>query len=70
MITVSKNMKRGAQITDLNELVQLAEDKCSVVIYMNRYTFYVRPAAFILNWQLCMILRVRIYNCLPIKKSK
>ena len=26
-------MKRGALINDLNEIVQLAEDKCSVVIY-------------------------------------
>lgn len=33
MIRVSKNMKRGALINDLNEIVQLAEDKCSVVIY-------------------------------------
>ena len=26
-------MKRGALINDLNEIVQLAEDKCSVVNY-------------------------------------
>lgn len=36
MIRVSKNMKRGTLINDLNEIVQLAEDKCSVVIYFGK----------------------------------
>ena len=35
-------MKRGALINDLNEIVQLAEDKCSVVIYFGELPTHAR----------------------------
>lgn len=63
VMKVSKNMRRGALITDLNELVQLAQDRQSVVIFAGG-SHYIRPAAFILNWQLSMVLRMKIYHAL------
>lgn len=70
MIRVSKNRMRGALITDLNEIVQLANDKQSVVLKMGANTHFVRPAAFIMCWQLNMILRYKIYHCLPINSNE
>ena len=48
MIRVSKNMKRGALINDLNEIVQLAEDKCSVVNYP--------PTPEAMGWASCFVV--------------
>ncbi len=63
---VSKNIRRGSLIDDFNELVQLAEDRCAVVVYMGG-SHFVRPAAFMLNWSVAQILRTKIYHALPIK---
>lgn len=65
---VSKNIRRGSLIEDLNELVQLAQDGCAVVVYMGG-SHFVRPAAFMLNWPLSVILRTKIYHALPIKQD-
>lgn len=70
MIRVSKNMKRGTLINDLNEIVQLAEDKCSVVIYFGKHTCKVLPAAVIINWPLRLILRYKIFNALKINEKE
>jgi hypothetical protein len=60
---ITKNIIRGSLIEDLNELVQLAKYKESVVAYMGG-SYFVRPAAFMLNWPLSTILRTKIYHAL------
>lgn len=60
---VSKNRWKGSEITDLNELVVLAECKESVVLKLGGYHI-VRPAAFILNWPIAMVLRHKIFHSL------
>lgn len=60
---VSKNRWRGARIDDLNELVILAKCRESVVISKGNVHF-VRPAAFVIQWPLAMILNNKIYHCL------
>jgi len=65
---VSKNIKRGAEITvaDLPELVWLAKERQSVVVLFGKNYYCVRPAAFILQWKLSEILKHKIYNALKI----
>jgi hypothetical protein len=58
---VSKNISRGKEIVDLNEIPRLALEKRSVVVGMNKYTHYVRPAAFMLMWPLNQILKIKLY---------
>lgn len=60
---VSKNKYRGALIEDLNELVSLAMDKESVVVFVGG-SHVVRPAAFIINWQLSTIIKLKIYHAI------
>jgi len=58
---VSKNIWRGGLITDLNELPKLAEQRKSVVLTLGGKVNFVRPAAFILQWSLAMVLNHKIY---------
>jgi hypothetical protein len=60
---VSKNRWRGSKIEDLNELIQLAQDKQSIVIGMGNIHF-VRPAAWVIQWPLQMILNRSVYHAL------
>jgi len=57
---ITKNIFRGGKITDLNEIKRLATERKSIVVGAG-YGYFVRPAAFILQWPLAMILRYSIY---------
>lgn len=58
---VSKNYYRGGEITDLNEIVRLANNKESVVLEIAGKFNILRPASFILGMQLNYILRNKVY---------
>lgn len=60
---VTKNRWRGSIIVDLNELVYLAIDKQSVIVYVGG-AHRVLPASFVINWSLQMILNMKIYHAL------
>lgn len=57
---VSKNIHKGGRITDLNELVKMANEKKSVVVMLG-HTHFIRPAAFMLNWTVAQILRTQLF---------
>ena len=57
---VSKNISKGRQINDLNELVRLALAKQSVVVQRGTW-FQVRPAAFLVHWSICQLVRVKLF---------
>jgi len=57
---VSKNIYKGGQITDLNEIKKLAEEKKSVVI-AGAFGYWVKPAGWVMHWSLAMILRFKIF---------
>lgn len=58
---VSKNIERGEPITSLDFLMTLARERKSVVVYVGGNHF-VRAAAFIVNWPLSMIVRMKFYH--------
>lgn len=57
---ITKNVWKGGEITDLNELVELSRQKKSVVLRTGDF-FSVRPAAFIIQWSIAMIINHKIY---------
>lgn len=60
---VSKNIWKGAEITNLAELQKLAVDGKSVVVKTKFYT-YVKPAAFMINWPLCRLLNLTFFHAI------
>lgn len=58
---ISKNIHLGGIIEDLNELVRLAKDKKSVVVYYTPNLCSIRPAAFIIQWSIAMIINHKIH---------
>lgn len=64
---VSKNIKQGSEIKDLKILLELALKAQSVVVKTNHGWFYVRPAAWIVNWPLREILKCTFYQSVKIK---
>lgn len=67
MKQISKNFYLGEPITDLREIKRLASEKRSVAWYRGA-TYQVRPAAFILGWQLNMVINAQLFY--TIKKMK
>jgi len=61
---VSKNYSLGPEITDLRELVKLANEKKSVAyhtpLWGNNYN--VKPAAFIQNWNIRIASGFKYYH--------
>lgn len=58
---VTKNILRGDRIKDVTELVNLAKERKSVVVsQFGRY--YVRPAAFIMNWSILQVSTIELYH--------
>jgi hypothetical protein len=60
-MNVTKNIETGDRITSLDYLMSLARERKSVVVYVGGAHF-VRPAAFVVNWPLSMIVRMRFYH--------
>lgn len=58
---ISKNISRGGLIKDMCELYSLSCEKKSVVVYIGGHHF-IRPAAFMIHWSLCQLLRTKIYH--------
>lgn len=62
MSKISNNVWLGGLIIDLNELPRLANEKKSVVISRGMAGAYIiRPAAFIVQWSIAMIMNQKIY---------
>jgi len=70
MEKISKNIYKGEQILDIQEIIRLANEGKSIVQkanYTNRM-YIVRPAAFYLNWPLRLILAYKFYYAIKIKE--
>lgn len=53
---VSKNFKVSSEITDIRELIKLADEHKSVAYQAGmRHEWFVKPAAVIANWSLRML---------------
>ena len=62
-IKVSKNLYKGELITDFTQLMVLADQKKSVCFHQGWESIWViRPASFIINWPLAMLVRMRLYT--------
>lgn len=57
---ISKNISRGGLIKNLSELYSLSCERKSVVVYSCGH-YYIRPAAFMINWSLRDLLKSKIY---------
>lgn len=60
---VTKNIRKGDPITSLDFLMVLAREKKSVVVDCGGWHF-VRPAAFMVNRPLSMVVRTKIYHAI------
>lgn len=66
MEMATKNIGVGELITDLRELKTLAEEKKSVAV-RGAWGLYVRPAAWMYQWSLAMLMTQRIYKTIKVK---
>jgi hypothetical protein len=62
---VTKNISRGDRITSLDFLMTLAKEKKSVVVFVGGNHF-VRPAAFLANWSMSLLVRLHIFHAVKI----
>lgn len=69
-ISNSKKYKVGAQITDLSVLGDLALSKRSVVIKHQNPYYYIKPAAFMVNWPLRELLKLKLYYPAEMTKAE
>jgi hypothetical protein len=67
MEMVTKNIGKGEPINDLRELVRLANEKKSIIVY-GGWGCYVRPAAFMINWSLGQLAKMRFFYSININK--
>ncbi len=65
---ITENIERGERITSLDFLMTLARQRKSVVVYVGGGHF-VRPAAFIVNWSLAMVDRMKFYHAIKIEHA-
>jgi hypothetical protein len=57
---VSKNIEKGKQIRDITELFSLSLKKKSVVVQLGE-AYFVRPAAFLMEWRLSQLLKAKLF---------
>lgn len=67
MEMVTKNIGKGEPINDLRELVRLAEEKKSIIMRLG-WNWYVRPAAFMINWSLGQLAKMQFFYSIKINK--
>lgn len=65
---ISKTISRGGEITSLDYLLTLARAKRAVVVQHGNW-YWIRPAAFIVNWPLTTILRYKFYHAVKEKNA-
>lgn len=67
---VSKHIAKGELISDVREILRLANEKKSVIQavgYANT-SYIVRPASFYLGWPLRLVLNSRFYYSIKVNK--
>lgn len=68
---ISKNLKITREITDIRELIQLAKEHKSIAYKAGLcQTWFVRPAAVVVNWSLSMLSRRTFYKTEKISTLK
>lgn len=65
---ISKNYIRGERIVDLRVLIYMAQKKESICLVIGTGN-YIRPAAFIINWSLAMLVKAEMYYILKSKEK-
>lgn len=65
---ISKNYLRGERVVDLRVLLYMAQQKESVCVRIGTHHF-IRPAAFMINWSLAMLLKAEMYYIIKSKES-
>ena len=67
---ISKNFAKGKMITDVNDIVKLAEQRKSIY---HDGCMQIRPASFYLQWRFILLLRLlnkaNLFYTIPIRKN-
>lgn len=66
MKMVSKNIAVGEPISNMDELLRLADEGKSVVVH-GAWGYYVKPAAFMIHWPLALLGRMKFHYSVKVK---
>ena len=66
MEMITKNIGKGEKINNLSELIRLAYEGKSVIV-KGPWHYWVRPAAFMINWPLYHLSKLSFFYSINIK---